>query len=330
VGVRSAGVGISNLLMVGVLGSGLLGGCTTVPEEIRVPISGWPSYEYLYLASRTGIDRQVDLAITPVQLPDPQAVTNGYLRGQFAVAQLSAVELLDLCNRAPARCPVVVLVLDESRGGDQLAVHRAVPSIEALRGRRVAVTFSTLGPYVLQLALKPHGLRISDVLTRNMPLEQMAGALARREVEAAVVYSPFSELVARGGHTRVLFTSRETPGEILDLLVVNPEELARHPGRIAKLVKAWQLAHQQAQAEPRASVARMAQREGLSSSEFVQAETGLRYFSLEQQIPLLAPGGTVATNLARVQAVQQQLDLSPKGGPLPRVDAEPVKAALEP
>ncbi len=306
----------------------LLGACPGQPERIEVPVSGWPSYEYFYLASQKGLDRQEGLAITNVQLPDPQAVINGYLRGQFVVAQLSAVELLDLCHRAPVRCPVVVLVLDESRGGDQLAVHNSIPSIEALRGKRVAVTFSTLGPYVLQLALQRHGLTLNDVELINMPLEEMPEALERGAVMAAAVYPPASELVARKGQSRPLFTSRETPGEILDLLVVDPQELKQTPERIGRLVRVWQRAHGLARSEPRQSAAVMARREGLSPEEFVRAEGGLRYFSLQEQLKMLAPAGPVVRNLAHVQAVQTALGLTPAGTVMPQVSQEAVQGAL--
>ena len=325
---RRAGLLSLGLPGVGLALAALLGGCPRLPEQIEVPVSAWPSYEYFYLASKKGLDRQEGLAITSVQLPDPQAVTNGYLRGQFVVAQLSAVELLDLCHRAPARCPVVVLVLDESRGGDQLAVHNSVGSIEALRDQKVAVTFSTLGPYVLQLALQRHGLNLSDVQLINMPLEQMPEAIARREVVAAAVYPPFSEWVARKGQSRPLFSSSETPGEILDLLVVDPQELARAPERISRLVRVWQRAHALAQSDPKASAVLMARREALSPAEFKRAESGLRYFSLEEQLKLLAPQGPVVRNLAHVQTVQTGLGLTPKGSVQPQVSLKAVQGAL--
>ncbi len=308
----------------------LTSGCPGSPEQIQVPLSGWPSYEYFYLASKTGLDRKEGLAITNVQLPDPQAVINGYLREQFAVAQLSSVELLDLCNRTPSRCPAVVLVLDESSGGDQLAVHNSVASIEALRGQKVAVTFSSLGPYVLQLALQRHGLTLNDVQLVNMPLERMPEALQRREVMAAALYPPFSEMVTRKGVSRPLFSSQETPGEILDLLVVDPRELERNPQRISRLVRVWQQAHALAQSDPAAAIAVMAQREGLTPKEFAKAEGGLRYFSLEEQRKLLAPNGPVVRNLAHVHSVQTALGLSPKGSVMPQVSDRAVQDALKP
>jgi hypothetical protein len=72
----------------------------------------------------------------------------------------------------------------------------------------------------------------------------------------------------------------------------------------------------------------MAFREKLSVSRFREAERGLLYLSLREQVPLLEPGGVLADNLAAVQRVQVQLGMVKPGAPLPRVDDEPLRQAL--
>ena len=42
------------------------------------------------------------------------------IRDRIDVVQLTTVDILDICSRQPDRCPVVVLVLNESLGGDQI------------------------------------------------------------------------------------------------------------------------------------------------------------------------------------------------------------------
>lgn len=316
------------LLLAALAGLGAITVCRRPPLPLEVPVSSWPAYEYFYLAQQTGLDRDEGLAITTVQLPDPQAVIHGFARGRFPVAQLSAAEVLDLCQQAPARCPVVVLVTDASEGADQLMVHNSVASIKGLKGQTVAVTVSTLGPYVLHLALQRHGLSLRDVQTRLLPLEQMEPELARGGVQAAATYPPFSEAIVRAGHSRALFNSRESPGEILDLLVVDRAFLQRQPQAVAQLLRVWDRAHHQASDQPSASVAVMARREGLSPEAFRTAEKGLRYFSLPQQRNLLQAGGPVARNLQQVAAVLQELGVRRAGSPMPAVSDQPLLRVL--
>jgi NitT/TauT family transport system substrate-binding protein len=304
-----------------------LAGCHWSRPSIEVPVSNWPGYEYMYLAHKLGLDHRAGLTIKPLQFPDPQTIVHAYLRGDVPLAQLTTVEAVDLCSRAPSRCPVIVLILDESRGGDQIAVDRSLPSLAALKGQPVAVTFSTLGPYVLSRALEQQGLKITDVQLRNIPLAQMPAALRTGDVKAAVFFPPFSDYAARDRLSRTLFDSRAIPGEVFDVLAVDPQYLERHGDTITALIRAWAAAHQAARRNPTQTLALAAQREQLSLEEYRQAEQGLVYFSLDQQRPMLQSGGVLARNLKAVQAVQERLKLTAPGAPVPRVGARYVEAA---
>ncbi|MFM2079746.1 MAG: hypothetical protein RLZZ219_428 [Cyanobacteriota bacterium] len=324
--VGSAGRLLGLAVVVG--GALAAGGCRPAPEALRVPVSNWPAYEYVYLAEQTGLARARGLNLQTVEFPDPQGIVHAYLRGDLPIAQLTTVEAVDICSRAPDRCPVVVLVLDESRGGDQVAALPGIASLADLRGRRVGVTFSTLGPYVLSRALERHGLSLRDVQLRHLALAAMPDALAAGEVDAVAFFPPYSEYAARRGVARTLFTSREIPGEIFDVLVVDPELLRQRKPVLVSLLSAWQDAHRLRRSQPDQAVASMARREGLSPAEFVDAERGLVYFDLRRQVSMLAPGGALERNLWAVRRVQEGLNLVKPGSPLPGVSNIPIQEAL--
>ena len=160
------------LLLAGVLG----GACSRAAPELILPVSNWPGYEYFYLAELNDLAAAEGLRLRTAEFPDPQAIVHAFLRGELQLAQLTTVEAVDICSRAPDRCPVVVLVLDESRGGDQVAARPGIGSLAELRGRRVGLTLSTLGPYVLSRALEQAGLSLDDVEVRTMPLAAIGGS----------------------------------------------------------------------------------------------------------------------------------------------------------
>lgn len=314
-------------VLAAALSTALALGCRQSVPTLEVPISNWPGYEYLYLAHKLGLDRREGIAIRPLQFPDPQAIVHAYMRGDVAVAQLTTVEAVDLCARVPERCPVIVLILDESRGGDQIAVANGIGSLQDLNGRNVAVSFSTLGPYVLSRALAKEQLSLSDVHLRNIPLASMPSALRSGEVQAAVFFPPYSTYAAREGSSRVLFDSRAIPGEVFDVLAVDPRFLREHEREITALIRAWSAAHAAARREPERLAAMAAQREQVSLKEYREAEQGLVYFNLSQQADLLQPGGPLARNLRAVQAVQQELQITAAGAHVPSVSPRYVEAA---
>ena len=303
-------------------------GCAANPEDVNVPISSWPGYEYFYLAERRGLAERYGFKLTTSQFADPQEIVHSYLRGELNVAQLTTVELVDICEKIPERCPVVVLILDESRGGDIIAARHGVDTLQDLAGKRIGTTFSSLGPYFVSRALQRSGLSLDQVEVRNMPLAEMPAALKQGSVDAVAFYPPFSDYAARDGHSRVLFDSRQTPGEIFDILVIDPSYLHSNSVVLTKLVKAWQDAHQLAQAHPKQSIGLMADRQKVSAKEFQQAENGLVYYGLAEQKVMLAPGGVMERNLKSVQKVQQELKLVRIGAQLPSVTNRLVEAAL--
>ena len=308
----------------------LAAGCQPFLPTITVPVGQWPGYEFFPLARTRDLDRPQGLQINPLPFANPQDIVHAYLRGDVEIAQLTTVEAVDLCKRVPKRCPVVVLVLDESRGGDQVLVHRSIPSIAALRGRPVGITPSTLGPFVLSRALSRHGLKLADVDLRPMPLETMPKAFADGEVVAGALFPPFSDEAQRLAPVRPLFTSREIPGEIFDVLVVDPSHLSRKRDLLVKLLRSWQAAQDELRRDPQGSIALMARREGVSEADFRASLAGLVFFNLDRQLPMFQPGGVLETNLRDLRRVQAELGLMPSTGPLPPVDGSLIAAALRP
>jgi len=262
-------------LALGCLGL-VAAGCSRTPERVSVPVSNWPGYEYFYLAEQAGLAREQGVSLSTVEFADPQAIVHAYLRGDLAIAQLTTVEAVDICARVPDRCPVVVLVLDESVGGDQVMARQGITAIEQLRGKRVGVTLSTLGPYVLSRALELQGLSLGDVQLHNITLDSMPAALASGSVDAVAVYPPYSEYASRQGNASTVFDSRSIPGEIFDVLVVDPQALEQQKGVLPPLLRSWQAAHDFRRREPRRAVELMARREGLRPAEFIHAERTLR------------------------------------------------------
>lgn len=296
--------------------------------QLEIPIANWPGYEYFHLAHEQRLDRDLGLEIRTLGFPDPQDIVEAYEQGRFVFAQLTTVEVVDICSRVPERCPVVVLILDESRGGDKVAVRPAIGTLEALRGKRVGMTPSTLGPYVLSRALATKGMGLADVRTVAMPLADMGRRLASGEIDGAAFFPPFSDEVLASGKAVEVFSSARIPGEIFDVLVVDPTYYQQHVATLAKLLKVWQQAHDLARRDPQ-SVEIMASRVGLTAQAFRETERGLVYHSLAQQRPMLKPDGPLARNLAAVLAVQQQLGLIPAQTSLPRVANAPLEQALQ-
>ena len=70
-------------------------------------------------------------------------------------------------------------------------LDRGVSTPASLKGKRIGVTLGTSGQFTLDAFLNRQKLLPSEVTLRNYAPEQLAGALARGEVDAAAGWEPF-------------------------------------------------------------------------------------------------------------------------------------------
>ena len=297
-------------------------------DAITVPVAPSPGYAYLQLAERQGLADARRLALVAVPVRDPQEIVRGYLEGRFAMAPLTTVEALQICRLQPKRCPRPVLILAESRGADKVVVRPSAVNLEGLRGQKVAVVPSSLGPFLLGRALATAGMSLGDVTMVPAQPDAMARLLHRGEVEGAALYVPYSEHATRLGTSQVVFDSTQIPGEITVVLAADPELLRSQPAAVALLLRVWQDAHDWAGRHRQEAAELLGENQNLSASAMRQAEAGLLHLPLPDQLPLLRPGGRLQAQILQVRRQLELLGLLPAESPMPAVDDGPLIRAL--
>jgi NitT/TauT family transport system substrate-binding protein len=266
-------------------------------EPLRVGTIPWPGTEPLFLGRELGLidDRSTRL----VEYSTLSALNRAFRNGEIDAAHVTLDMALSLQQDGLA--PRVVLVPDYSHGGDAIVARPELRRLEDLRGRRVAVEDMTTSPYVLGRALEQVGLDPSDVQIARIPVDQQVQAYEAGAVDAVVTFAPFvDELLDAGAHK--LFDSSELPEEIIDVLVVREDRLARHSEQVEHLLRGWFQALDYLERNPDDAVARMSPRLDMSPEEFTSAMRGLRLRSLDENRTLLgAPAPALAGPARRLQ-----------------------------
>lgn len=215
----------------------LLGLAACGPQEqapIRLGTGTWPGYEPLYLAEARG-----DLPDTDVRLvayPSSTEVIRALRNRSLEAAALTLDEvLLLLADGVPLK---VLLVLDVSNGGDVVLARPGIRKLKDLRGKRVGVESTALGAYMLTRSLQQAGLGIGDVTVHHLDVNTHEQAYLRGDVDAVVTFEPVRTRLLNAG-ARELFSTRQLPGEIIDVLVAHESVLAARPQAFRRLVEAW-------------------------------------------------------------------------------------------
>ena len=302
-----------------------LGGCQVLWEQstLRLAILDWPGYEYFYLAQKRGLDRQLGYALRLNQFSSLQDQRQAYVRGDVEAIATTLPEAMAICRDAPPRCPAIVLVLDQSNGADQLIASPTVTNLVSLRGRRVGLERSVLGEFVLLRALQSAGLNLDAVQLRYAGPQALVAQLKAGGLDAIVTYSPHSDDLLDDPAWRLLFSSRNIPGEVVDVLAVSPELVRRRSRLVPALVNTWWAAQREAKERPAPSVALMAHRQGVTPAQFRRSQQWIVYPDRTEQPSLLAVNGPVQTTLRRLQGQMQRAGRLPTGVPLPSLHPMP-------
>ncbi len=249
----------------------VLGACPNrTGSPLRLGTNVWPGYELLYLARDLGY---VDAAaITLVEYLSASEVIRAFRNQTLEAAALTLDEaLLLLQHHLPVQ---VFLVTDISHGGDVILGAPDVSELPALVGKRVGVEATALGAYVISRALEQHGLTLADIIVVPLEVGEHAAAYKAGNVDAVVTFEPVrTQLLALGA--RELFTSREIPGEIVDVLVVHQAYFTAHPDNVRQVVKAWFRALDYFVAHPKDAASRMQKRLKISPEDVLQSYDGL-------------------------------------------------------
>lgn len=289
-------------------------------DHVAVAIVDWPAYEYLYLASQVGLDRSEGYTLKVKQFGSLRDQRMAYQRGDLEVIATTLPEALAICRDVPSRCPLLVLVLDQSDGADQIYGSSSLTSMAALKGQRVGLEPGILGEFMLMRALQKVGLPLTAVQRVYAPPRALVSQLMAGDLAAIVTYNPYSEALQQSDRWRLLFSSRDVPGEVVDVLAVSPELKRRDPSLVNKLISTWWSARRYAATHSRDALALMAQRQGITPAEFQRQEQGIAYPDRADQARLLAPDGPIQAALERLRQQMRAADRLPPDLALPRLE----------
>lgn len=258
-------------LIIGTLMVVTLSACDDdIQRPLTVGTNVWPGYEPGYLALELGYYSKE--RITLRQFQSATENIRAFRNAAVDVAALTMDEALLLIQDGfDIR---IFLVADISHGGDVVLARPEYPSMRALKGKTIGVENSALGAYVLARALDIHGISITDVQTHAITVDQSEKAYDDGLVDAVVTFEPFRSHLLRKGAIEV-FSSREMPNEIVDVLVTRAEHVEVFEDHLKILAEGWLKAAAFIKEEPHKASELLGRRLGLSPEEAMASFDGL-------------------------------------------------------
>jgi NitT/TauT family transport system substrate-binding protein len=198
--------------------------------------TGWMPFKLMeakgFLAKRAA-DQGISVKL--VEFPAYMDSVTAFAAGKLDGCAMTAMEALQ--PAAAGVDTVAIVVNDTSNGGDGVLV-RGIDDLQGLRGKQILLAELSVSHYLLVRGLDSVGMKESDVKIKNTDGDEAGKAfVADPKVEAVTTWNP--HLFQATGKGKVIFSSKQIPGEIIDLLVVNHKALQEAPRLAMVLTEAW-------------------------------------------------------------------------------------------
>jgi NitT/TauT family transport system substrate-binding protein len=244
--------------------------------EVRVGVSDWTGWVAWYVAQEKGFFKKHGADVKLVWFANYSDSIAALSTGQLdANSQTWSDTMGPLAKGLPLKA---ILVNDNSAGNDALMVSAKIKSFADLKGKSIALEQYSISHFVLANALAKNGLKPGDVKIVNLSAGDAAAAFMTGRVEAAVVWNPWVSQIEKSGKGRALFTSRDLPGLIPDLLVAQDTALQAKRKDLVGMIRAWFDTVDFIARQPDEAVKIMAKVVSLPPAEYKVFLPGTRFF----------------------------------------------------
>lgn len=228
--------GTLTLAAAATLGAGMMV-AAPARAEVKIGTSDWPGWVAWYVAEQKGFFKKHGADVKLVWFANYTDSIAALSSGQLdANCQTWSDTMGPLAKGVPIKA---ILVNDNSAGNDAVVAGPKFKSLKDLKGKSVALEQFSVSHFVLVNALAKNGMKPADVKVVNLAAGDAAAAFISGRVDAAVVWNPWIHQIETSGKGRALFTSKDLPGLIPDLLVAQNKAIETKRKELVGVIRAW-------------------------------------------------------------------------------------------
>lgn len=222
---------ILSLVLIGVSASAF------AAAPLRIGYSDWPGWVAWQVAIDKGWFKQAGVDVN-FQWFDYSASLDAFAAGQLDADGMTNGDAL-VMGSSGAKSKII-MVNDYSAGNDVVLAKNNIKSLKDLKGKDVAVEKGLVDHLLFLDALKKNGMAPSDVNWIWGKTNDMPQMLQQPNIAAVGAWQPVigqAMQAVPGSHP--IFTSKDEPGLIYDVLAVNPTSAYQRRDDWVKVVQVW-------------------------------------------------------------------------------------------
>lgn len=273
---------------------------SSTSQPLRLGLNLWAGFMPWQVAKEKNFFQANGLNAEVVWFPVLSDQITAFNSGKVDVAGMTMGDFLTaVTNGVKAK---VVSVTDISLGADAILVAPTINSMQQMVGKKASIEIGTVGHLLFLKALEKAQIPQNQVEIVNQAADAAVSALIAGRTEIAYSYEPFVSQAVTSGKGKIIFSSKDVPGLVPDLLVIREDAIARQPEAIASLLKVWYTTLEYRRSHLNEALPIEAKQAGISVTEYQNLLQGFKWLTPQEAIAALQPGETTQSmfNTAKV------------------------------
>ena len=252
-------------------------------EKVTIAMVTFPGYAPLYLAKEKDLFEGIDVEL--VRIEDIGQMRSAMQSGRIDI--YAATYDIFQATKGVKPSGIGFLAMDESHGGDGIVVTGDINKIEDFKGEKVAAEPGFPPYFILQYLLDNKGLTINDVNFNDLASQDAGNAFVAKQFDIVGTYEPYLSIsaVKRDG-AKILYSSKDTPGLIVDWLFANPTLVLDKPEVLQAISKGWFEALKLIDSNPDEAYTIMGDAYGMPAEEMKGFKTGITWLNFGDNLEM--------------------------------------------
>lgn len=292
------------------------------PASMKIATVVWIGYGPFYVAESLDLFKKHNLKVSLQVFNDPALIPAAIAAGAVDGGMLTYDQVVG--QVAAGKNMKVVMPIDYSNGGDAIVADASVKSVKDFKGKKVGYNPLSPSDFLLSYALKINGMTEKDISPVSMTPEAVPAAMASGQLPIGVTYEPsLSQVLSQGGGKKfkVVFSSKDAPGLIADVLVFDDKVIKAKPTEITGIMKAYLDGVAYMKAKPDEAAKIIGKFMGVSAKEAKEQMSGVYNIPLAEMPKAFLPAKETTSYFASGEVIGQLLKAKGQISTIPAIEA---------
>ncbi len=251
--------------------------------QMKIATVVWIGYGPFYVAEALDFYKKYGLSVKLQVFSDPALIPPALVGGSVQGAMVTYDQVIGQAAKGIRH--KVVMPIDYSNGGDAIVASASITKVADFKGKKVGYNPLSPSDFLLTYALKTNGLTDKDITSVSMTPEAVPAAMASGQLPVGVTYEPsLSQVLSQGGGKKfkVVFSSKDAPGLIADVLVFDEKFIKSNPKDIDSIMKAYLEGMEYMKSKPDEAAKIIGKFMGVSAKEVKEQLSGVYNLPLKE------------------------------------------------